>query len=638
MNYKIINGAVTYGATTILESINLEIKENDHIAVVGRNGAGKTTLLNAIYDNELLEEGSSEDKFKVIKIGKFNIGFLKQIEFEDEELTLLDEILKSYKDLIDLEKKINTLSKKMEESNDSKTISDYTIALDNFEYQGGYTYKKEYETMIAKFGFTEEDKYKKIKEFSGGQKTKIAFMRLLTSKPDLMLLDEPTNHLDIDAIEWLEEYLKSYPKAFIVVSHDRMFINNTVNIIYDIEYGETIRYVGNYEKYEELKEERYNKLKKNYEFQQKEIKRLYSIYERFRNKPSKAKMALSKLHQIEKMDILEAPNKIDRNVFKININNIDPSVKKVCEMKDLVFGYDEDKPLGKISLQITKGDKIGIIGSNGTGKSTLLKTIQGIIQPIDGFVSYGLRVTPEYFDQNLKSLNDNNTVISEFMEAHDCLNEEARKYLALFLFKGDDVLNKVGVLSGGEKVRLSLAKIFYDKPNFLILDEPTNHMDMLSRDYLENILSVYEGTLLFVSHDRYFVKKLANKLIVFENGEINFYDFGYDEYLRKIKEVPEIKMPEIKHEKKINKLVEARKQEEEKRVNKYELKKELNKVEQEIIKIENRISNLKNDLYLEENYSDYEKSNSINLKIKENEKELEELNNKWEDITNLLLN
>jgi len=638
MNYKIINGAVTYGATTILESINLEIKENDHIAVVGRNGAGKTTLLNAIYNNELLEEGSSEDKFKVIKIGKFNIGFLKQIEFEDEELTLLDEILKSYKDLIELENKINTLSKKMEESNDSKTISDYTIALDNFEYQGGYTYKKEYETMIAKFGFTEEDKYKKIKEFSGGQKTKIAFMRLLTSKPDLMLLDEPTNHLDIDAIEWLEEYLKSYPKAFIVVSHDRMFINNTVNIIYDIEYGETIRYVGNYEKYEELKEERYNKLKKNYEFQQKEIKRLYSIYERFRNKPSKAKMALSKLHQIEKMDILEAPNKIDRNVFKININNIDPSVKKVCEMKDLVFGYDEDKPLGKISLQITKGDKIGIIGSNGTGKSTLLKTIQGIIQPIDGFVSYGLRVTPEYFDQNLKSLNDNNTVISEFMEAHDCLNEEARKYLALFLFKGDDVLNKVGVLSGGEKVRLSLAKIFYDKPNFLILDEPTNHMDMLSRDYLENILSVYEGTLLFVSHDRYFVKKLANKLIVFENGKINFYEFGYDEYLRKIKEVPEIKMPEIKHEKKINKLVEARKQEEEKRVNKYELKKELNKVEQEIIKIENRISNLKNDLCLEENYSDYEKSNSINLKIKENEKELEELNNKWEDITNLLLN
>jgi len=638
MNYKIINGAVTYGATTILESINLEIKENDHIAVVGRNGAGKTTLLNAIYNNELLEEGSSEDKFKVIKIGKFNIGFLKQIEFEDEELTLLDEILKSYKDLIELENKINTLSKKMEESNDSKTISDYTIALDNFEYQGGYTYKKEYETMIAEFGFTEEDKYKKIKEFSGGQKTKIAFMRLLTSKPDLMLLDEPTNHLDIDAIEWLEEYLKSYPKAFIVVSHDRMFINNTVNIIYDIEYGETIRYVGNYEKYEELKEERYNKLKKNYEFQQKEIKRLYSIYERFRNKPSKAKMALSKLHQIEKMDILEAPNKIDRNVFKININNIDPSVKKVCEMKDLVFGYDEDKPLGKISLQITKGDKIGIIGSNGTGKSTLLKTIQGIIQPIDGFVSYGLRVTPEYFDQNLKSLNDNNTVISEFMEAHDCLNEEARKYLALFLFKGDDVLNKVGVLSGGEKVRLSLAKIFYDKPNFLILDEPTNHMDMLSRDYLENILSVYEGTLLFVSHDRYFVKKLANKLIVFENGKINFYEFGYDEYLRKIKEVPEIKMPEIKHEKKINKLVEARKQEEEKRVNKYELKKELNKVEQEIIKIENRISNLKNDLCLEENYSDYEKSNSINLKIKENEKELEELNNKWEDITNLLLN
>lgn len=626
MNLSIKNASVTLSGNTILELVNFDIKDNDHIAIVGRNGAGKTTLLKALIDNEMFDEGIGEEKFSITKIGKWSIGYLSQITFDDEDITLIDEVRKCFKDLIALEDKINRLSNNLSD----KDTEEYTNALENFRYLGGYTYKKEYEVMLSKFGFTDEDKLKKISEFSGGQRTKIAFIKLLLSKPDLLLLDEPTNHLDIETIEWLEDYLKKQRCAMIIVSHDRMFINNICNIIYEIDYGRTIRYVGNYDYYEKTKKQNYEKILNDYEFQQKEIKRLKAIYERFRYKPSKAAMALSKLHQIERMDLIEKPNKIDLRVFKTNLSEIEPSVKKVLIAEDLEIGYD--KPLAKINLEILRGKKIGVIGKNGIGKSTLLKTLNGIIEPISGSISYGLRVRAGYFDQTLAMIDKNQTVLEEFREALPDLREETcRGALGSFLFKGDDVYKSINVLSGGEKVRLQLCKIFYNKPNFLLLDEPTNHMDIVGKEHLEDILSEYEGTLIFVSHDRYFVRKIADSLLVFSDEGVNYYPFGYDEYLRTI----ENKNKEtVEEPKKIKKVVEEKKEE---KVNIYNVRKELNKVEQEIIKLEKRITELNNELFNMEDYSDFSKQTSINKKIEELNKELEVKNALWEELTNELI-
>ena len=307
MNYRIVNGAVSYGAETILEEINIEIREKEKIAVVGRNGCGKTTLLKAIVNNEMLESGIGEERFGVYKQGNPTIGYLKQIDFEDETRTLLDEILEVYKPLIELENKIKRLEVELKENTSDEIISAYTSARDRYEFMDGYTYKKEYQTLIRKFGFSAEDEKKRINEFSGGQKTRVAFIKLLISKPDILLLDEPTNHLDIETIEWLETYLKNYNRAVVIVSHDRMFLNKIVDKVYEIEYGQITSYTGNYTSYEEQKKINYEKQLKDYEFQQKEIKRLTAIADRFRYKPTKAKMALSKLKQIERMVKVEEP-------------------------------------------------------------------------------------------------------------------------------------------------------------------------------------------------------------------------------------------------------------------------------------------------------------------------------------------
>ena len=292
MNFRITNGSISFGAETILEEINFEVKGKQKVAIVGRNGAGKSTLLKAIIDNELLSEGIGEEKFNIYKEGSPEIGYLKQIDFEDDSITMLDEILKVYKEQIDIENKLEKLVEKMQQDSSEELAKEYSKTRDRYEFLDGYTYKKEYETAISKFGFAKEDKFKKLSEFSGGQRTKIAFIKLLLSKPDILLLDEPTNHLDITTIEWLEQYLKNYPKAIIIVSHDRMFLNKIVDKIYEIEYGTITEYSGNYDFFEKQKRVNYERQLKDYEFQQKEIKRLTAIADRFRYKPTKAKMAL----------------------------------------------------------------------------------------------------------------------------------------------------------------------------------------------------------------------------------------------------------------------------------------------------------------------------------------------------------
>ena len=630
MKLTITNGSITLNGNTILECVNLDINSGDKIAIVGRNGAGKTTLIKGIIDNSLFDEGIGEEKFSINKIGTFDIGYLKQIDFEDETITLLDEVKKSFQELINMENKMNKLVELMNTNNSDKLIKEYTDLQERFKLLGGYSYKKEYEIMLNKFGFTEADKEKKINEFSGGQKTKIAFIKLLLRKPDLLILDEPTNHLDITTIEWLEDYLKNYKKTLILISHDRMFLNNIVNVIYDIEYGSTVRYKGNYSYYEKEKQLRYEKAVKDYEFQQKEIAKLKAIYERFRFKPSKASLAMSRLHQLEKMEIIEKPNKIDTNTFKTNLSEIVPSVKKVLTTKDLVIGYD--KPLATINLEITRGKKIGVIGKNGIGKSTLLKTLNGIITPLSGELSYGLHVNPGYFDQTL-IVNDSNSTVLEDFRNHlpNLIENQARSALGSFLFKGEDVYKKINVLSGGEKVRLQLCKILYNKPNFLILDEPTNHMDIVGKEHLENILTEYEGTIIFVSHDRYFVQKIADQLLVFDDDGVTYYPYGYDEYLKTIQNKEQIQLEQPKKEEK--KVVK-----EEVKVNTYNVKKDLNKIENEIIKLETKINELNQELFNENVYNDFNKSQSIKDKIDKLNKELEEKNNIWLELTDIIMN
>ncbi len=616
MKLRIQNGMVEINGNTILESVNFEVNDNNHIAIVGRNGSGKTTLLKAIIDNDLFTEGVREEPFEITKIGNFKIGYLEQIKINDGN-TLYDEISSSYKEMIALENKINTLEKDL---SSDKNIMDYSNALDRFNALGGYAYKKSIELMINKFGFASSDKDKKIRDFSGGEKMKISFMKLLLSEPDLLILDEPTNHLDISAIEWLEDYLKGYKKAFIVVSHDRMFLDNVVDIVYEIEYGETIKYVGNYTKYTKLKKERYDKLLKDYEYQQKEIKRLKDLYERFRFKPTKAKMALSKLKQIERMTIIEKPKKADTKGFKTNFTDIPKPGKIVLTVDNLEFGYD--KSLGKISFEIPYGKKIGIIGQNGIGKSTLLKTICNIIPPLKGKITLGYNVHTAYFDQNL-SFATTGTVLNEFIHKFpDYLNEEARRALGTFLFQSNEVDKDLSVLSGGEKVRLLLCETFYARPNLMFLDEPTNHLDIVGKEKLENALREYPGSALFVSHDRYFVKQIADALIVFDENGVKYYDYGYEDYLNSKNKEVVVKNKEVKVPKENKTIIIKDKQ------------KEIKGVLKEIDIINEKLKELNKSLYEKEVYTDYQKASEINLEIERLNNLLKEKEKVWEDLMN----
>ena len=652
MNYKIVNASISFGAETVLEEINFEIKEKDKIAIVGRNGSGKTTFLKAIVDNSMLEEGIGEEKFGVYKQGSPNIGYLKQMEFENSNNTMLDEILKIYEPIIKLEEKIGKLAKNLETSQDEKLIKDYTNSLDRFEQVGGYTYKKEYEIAIKKFGFTEEDKAKKMNQFSGGQRTKIAFLKLLLSKPDILLLDEPTNHLDITAIEWLEGYLKEYPNAVVIVSHDRMFLDQIVNKVYEIEYATMTEYVGNYTKFERQKRANYEKQLKDYESQQAEIKRLKAIADRFRYKPTKAKMALSKLKQIEKMTIIEEPSKYDLKTFHANFKLKTESGKMVLAVKNLKIGYN--KPIANVSFELFRGQKLAIIGENGIGKSTLLKTLNGDIPKLGGEYEYGYHVEKGYFDQQMEFSNPENTVFDEFYDSFQNLSTtQIRTILGTFLFSGEDVFKKIKVLSGGERGRLQLCKIFKKGPNLLLLDEPTNHMDIVGKESLENILKEYNGTLIFVSHDRYFVNKIADSLLIFDKDGITYFNGTYEEYRRKRKEQEEIVGDNSLEKSTVNNINNKNPytfQEKEisassKKENPYFISKEKNKMKNKISKLEKEIEEkekqievIQKEMLQKEISTDYVKLKELQDKIQELNNEIEEKMIEWEEINTKLEN
>ncbi len=508
MLYQITDGTVSAGGHVILSHVDFEIKGNEKIALVGRNGAGKTTLLKLIAGELSLDRDDRRQGAGVTSSRRLTMGMLKQQAFSDREQNV-EEILLAACPFQD------------------------TFARERFEYE------QEYDRMFTRFGFTRADKRKKIGDFSGGEQTKIALIRLLLEKPDILLLDEPTNHLDIATIQWLEQYLKRYEHAVVLVSHDRFFLDQVAETVVEVSDGKLTRYAGNYSQYREEKQKRIERQRKAWERQQEETDRLNGVIERFRHKPTKASFARAKKKQLERMERVEKPVEDDVHLFTGNIEPLIPGSKWVFEAEHLKIGYD--RALLEITLRIRRGQKIGILGPNGAGKSTFLKTVAGLLQPfqekdksVERRCVLGNNITIGYFDQHSAEIQSEKSVAEHFHDLFPSMTEkEVRNILGMYLFPGKLASRRVSDLSGGEKARLVLAELLQSRPNFLVLDEPTNHMDVQAKETLESAFQAYTGTILFVSHDRYFIRQVAQSVLIFENEGPMYYPFGYEHYLEK---------------------------------------------------------------------------------------------------------
>ena len=508
MLYQITDGTVSAGGHVILSHVNFEIKGNEKIALVGRNGAGKTTLLKLIAGELSLDRDDRRQGAGVTSSRRLTVGMLKQQAFSNLEQTV-EEILLAACPFRD------------------------TFARERFEYE------QEYDRIFTGFGFARADKHKKIGDFSGGEQTKIALIRLLLEKPDILLLDEPTNHLDIATIQWLEQYLKRYEHAVVLVSHDRFFLDQVAETVVEVSDGKLTRYAGNYSQYREEKQKRIERQRKAWERQQEEADRLNGVIERFRHKPTKASFARAKKKQLERMERVEKPVEDDVHLFTGNIEPLIPGSKWVFEAEHLKIGYD--RALLEITLRIRRGQKMGILGPNGAGKSTFLKTVAGLLQPfqekdksVERRCVLGNNITIGYFDQHSAEIQSEKSVAEHFHDLFPSMTEkEVRNILGMYLFPGKLASRRVSDLSGGEKARLVLAELLQSRPNFLVLDEPTNHMDVQAKETLESAFQAYTGTILFVSHDRYFIRQLAQSVLIFEDGGPMYYPFGYEHYLEK---------------------------------------------------------------------------------------------------------
>lgn len=533
MRYQIKHALVQYGADVILRDANFEVRDNEKIAVVGRNGCGKTTLLKLIVGDITMSNLDSDEDCGITMAGKQEIGFLRQVNFEDREITVEEEIKKTFAPVFACEKRMNELEEEMKTSGAQVLMNEYDSLQRQMEAMRGYSWQQDMEIMFQRFGFALEDLQRPIGSFSGGQQTKVAFIKLLLRRPDIMLLDEPTNHLDLPTIEWLEGYLKNYDKAVIIVSHDRMFLDRVIDVTYEIEYHEMKRYPGGYTAFMKQKEEALIKQEKDYEEQQKEIKRLTEWIEKWKNTPSKVAATHSKRMAIEHMVKIEKPRRFDTRAFHARYTPRIESYTNVIQAKELAIGYDH--VLSRVSFLLQKKERLAVIGENGKGKSTLLKTLIGEVPSLGGEFKIGQNVEWGYFDQQKAVLDDadpEQTVLDNFWEMYpNYVREEVRSALGGFLFSGEDVMKKMGQLSGGEKVRLSLCKMLQTKPNLLILDEPTNHMDIIGKEALEKMLNEYEGTVLFVSHDRYFISRIATGILEFSQTEVRQYKMNYEDYL-----------------------------------------------------------------------------------------------------------
>lgn len=627
MQINVSNISVEYDGTPVIYQADFVIHENEKIALIGRNGCGKTTLLKVLTGEVEYQKGEDDAPYGIFTSGNPVIGFLKQTSNDDKAKTMFDEILDAYSSLIKIEKDMESALEDLQNDSCDQNVKRYSRLCEQFEREGGYTYKKEYLTAVKKFGFSNEDMQKPLCEFSGGQRTKISLLKLLLSKPDVLLLDEPTNHLDLEAIEWLENYLCAYKKSCVIVSHDRMFLDKIVNVVYEIEYGETKRYQGNYTSFTAQKQQAYDKALKDSIMRKKEIDRLSALVERFRYKANKAAMAQAKLKQIERIGEVGTPSNFDTATFKSNFQPERETVEKAVVLDKLVFGYD--KPLGQINTIIKRGDKVGIIGQNGCGKSTLVKTIVHKIKALDGSATFGLHAQVGYFDQTSTQSFSTLTVLEDFQNEFPMLsNTEARSALGAFMLSGDDVFKRICDLSGGEKVRLALCKILRKKPNILILDEPTNHMDIIGKETLERLLSNYTGTVITVSHDRYFINRVCNRLIVFDGGKTELFDGKYSDYESR-KQVSDFANDFVKtvDEKKKEKPVSQSK-EAARRAHRISF------LEEKMNALNEQISSLQNTMHNDQSvYSDYTKIAEIEEQISSLQAKLAPLEEEWLELS-----
>ncbi|WP_218012857.1 ABC-F family ATP-binding cassette domain-containing protein [Bacillus sp. AFS033286] len=634
-----VNGlSKLYGAETILANIKLEVQTKDRIALVGRNGAGKSTLLKIIA-GELSHDGG-----EIIKPKDVSIGYLAQNTGLETSLKIWDEMLTVFTHLQQMETKLRRLEQEMgKEENFSnaatyeKLLADYDQLQLDYKDQGGYQYEADIRAILSGLGFPVETHQTTISTLSGGQKTRLALGKLLLTKPDLLILDEPTNHLDIETLTWLEQYLQGYPGAILIVSHDRYFLDKLVTQVYEISNKESRRFVGNYSKYLDLKSALYEQEMKRYEKQQDEIAKLEDFVQKNIARASTTKRAQSRRKQLDRMELLTRPLGDSKSAsFHFDIEK--QSGNDVLQVKDATIGYDADPIIEHVTMRLTRGDSVALVGPNGIGKSTLLKSIVNKLPLLNGNVSFGSNVSVGYYDQEQANLTSSKRVLNELWDEYPLQPEkEIRTILGNFLFTGDDVLKPVSSLSGGQKARLALAKLMMQKSNLLILDEPTNHLDLNSKEILENALIDYPGTLLFVSHDRYFINRVTTTVVELSTEGAQEYLGDYDYYVEKKNEMIEraeleqqendVPVQKVVAQEKLNYLEEKeRKKLERQRTRKIE------ELEQSIVEFEEKIATLEDQLCLPEIYADYEKASEITTKKQTLQEQLEACMAEWEEL------
>ncbi|QWH42577.1 ABC-F family ATP-binding cassette domain-containing protein [Bacillus mycoides] len=634
-----VNGlSKLYGAETILANIKLEVQAKDRIALVGRNGAGKSTLLKIIA-GELSHDGG-----EIIKPKDVSMGYLAQNTGLETSLTIWDEMLTVFTHLQQMETKLRRLEQEMgKEENFSnaaiyeKLLADYDQLQLDYKDQGGYQYEADIRSILSGLGFPVETHQTTISTLSGGQKTRLALGKLLLTRPDLLILDEPTNHLDIETLTWLEQYLQGYPGAILIVSHDRYFLDKLVTQVYEISNKESRRFVGNYSKYLDLKSALYEQEMKRYEKQQDEISKLEDFVQKNIARASTTKRAQSRRKQLDRMEVLTRPLGDSKSAsFHFDIEK--QSGNDVLQVKDATIGYYQEPIIEHVNMRLTRGDSVALVGPNGIGKSTLLKSIVNKLQLLHGNVAFGSNVSVGYYDQEQANLTSSKRVLNELWDEYPLQPEkEIRTILGNFLFTGDDVLKPVSSLSGGQKARLALAKLMMQKSNLLILDEPTNHLDLNSKEILENALIDYPGTLLFVSHDRYFINRVTTTVVELSTEGAQEYLGDYDYYVEKKNEMieraefeqqeDEVPVQKVVAQEKLNYLEEKeRKQLERQRTRKIE------ELEQNIVGLEEEIATLEDQLCLPEIYADYEKASEITTKKQTLQEQLEACMAEWEEL------
>ncbi|MFJ8531625.1 ABC-F family ATP-binding cassette domain-containing protein [Bacillus sp. NPDC094106] len=634
-----VNGlSKLYGAETILANIKLEVQTKDRIALVGRNGAGKSTLLKIIA-GELSHDGG-----EIIKPKDVSIGYLAQNTGLETSLTIGDEMLTVFTHLQQMEKKLRRLEHEMgQEENFSnattyeKLLADYDQLQLDYKDQGGYQYEADIRSILSGLGFPTETHQTTISTLSGGQKTRLALGKLLLTKPDLLILDEPTNHLDIDTLTWLEQYLQGYPGAILIVSHDRYFLDKLVTQVYEISNKESRRYVGNYSKYLELKAALYEQEMKRYEKQQEEIAKLEDFVQKNIARASTTKRAQSRRKQLDRMELLTRPLGDSKSAsFHFDIEK--QSGNDVLQVKDVSIGYDQEPIIEHVNIRLTRGDSVALVGPNGIGKSTLLKSIVNKLHTLSGEVSFGSNVSIGYYDQEQANLTSSKRVLNELWDEYPLQPEkEIRTILGNFLFTGDDVLKPVSSLSGGQKARLALAKLMMQKSNLLILDEPTNHLDLNSKEILENALIDYPGTLLFVSHDRYFINRVTTTVVELSTDGAQEYLGDYDYYIEKKNEMIErAEFEQQEEEAPIQKNIAQEKlsyleEKERKKLERQRIRK-IEELEQNIAKLEEEIEALEDQLCLPEVYADYERASEITNTKQTLQEQLEKHMAEWEEL------